>query len=232
MIHVKLTRPQRESDYRIAEAFKSFRTNIQFCGIDNKIIMLTSSMPGEGKTSTSFNLAASLAEIGKKVLLIDADMRKSNLVKRYMVDIHVKGLSQFLSGQSAIEEVLCETSIPNMHMIFAGAVPPNPAELLNGHIFEKMVTTFRKLYDYVIIDTPPLGSVTDAAVVSRVCDGVVFVCAAGAVKRKFAQDIIRQVTATGCKLLGVVLSKAENGGKGYYNKYYGNYYGEYGKHNG
>lgn len=229
MIHVKLTRPQREADYRVAEAYKALRTNIQFCGVENRVIMLTSSMPGEGKTSTSFNLAASLAEIGKKVVLIDADMRKSNLVKRYMVEIRVKGLSQLLSGQNTIEEVLCETSIPNLHMIFAGAVPPNPAELLNGAIFEKLVGAMKKMYDYVIIDTPPLGSVADAAVVSRNCDGMVFVCAAGEVKRKFVQDIVRQATGTGCKLLGVVLTKAENGGKGYYNKYYGKYYGKYGE---
>lgn len=228
MQSVKLTRPQREADYRVAEAYKALRTNVQFCGVNNKVIMLTSSMPGEGKTSTSFNLAASLAEIGKKVVLIDADMRKSNLVKRYMVEIRVKGLSQFLSGQDKIEDVLYETNIPNLHLMFAGAVPPNPAELLNGAIFAKLVEAMRKLYDYVIIDTPPLGSVTDAAVVSRVCDGVIFVCAAGEVKRKIAQDIVRQVTSAGCRLLGVVLSKAENGGKGYYGKYYGKYYGEYG----
>lgn len=228
MQSVKLTRPQREADYRVAEAYKALRTNVQFCGVDNKVIMLTSSMPGEGKTSTSFNLAVSLAEIGKKVVLIDADMRKSNLVKRYMVEIRVKGLSQFLSGQDKIEDVLYETNIPNLHLMFAGAVPPNPAELLNGAIFAKLVEAMRKLYDYVIIDTPPLGSVTDAAVVSRVCDGVIFVCAAGEVKRKIAQDIVRQVTSAGCRLLGVVLSKAENGGKGYYGKYYGKYYGEYG----
>ena len=228
MQSVKLTRPQREADYRVAEAYKALRTNVQFCGVDNKVIMLTSSMPGEGKTSTSFNLAVSLAEIGKKVVLIDADMRKSNLVKRYMVEIRVKGLSQFLSGQDKIEDVLYETNIPNLHLMFAGAVPPNPAELLNGAIFAKLVEAMRKLYDYVIIDTPPLGSVTDAAVVSRVCDGVIFVCAAGEVKRKIAQDIVRQVTSAGCRLLGVVLSKAENGGKGYYGKYYGRYYGEYG----
>ncbi len=228
MQSAKLTRPQREADYRVAEAYKALRTNVQFCGVDNKVIMLTSSMPGEGKTSTSFNLAASLAEIGKKVVLIDADMRKSNLVKRYMVEIRVKGLSQFLSGQDKIEDVLYETNIPNLHLMFAGAVPPNPAELLNGAIFAKLVEAMRKLYDYVIIDTPPLGSVTDAAVVSRVCDGVIFVCAAGEVKRKIAQDIVRQVTSAGCRLLGVVLSKAENGGKGYYGKYYGKYYGEYG----
>ncbi len=226
MIRVKLTRPQRERDYRIAEAFKALRTNVQFCGVENKIIMLTSSIPGEGKTSTSFNLAASLAEIGKKVVFVDADMRKSNLIKRYMVDKNVKGLSQFLSGQNSISDVLCETSIPNLHMIFAGAVPPNPAELLNGSVFEKLIHSMKKLYDYVIIDTPPLGSVTDAAVVSRVCDGVIFVCAAGEVKRKFVQDIVQQITATGVKLLGVVLSKAENGGRGYYNKYYGKYYGK------
>ncbi len=232
MLSVQLKRPAREKNYRVAEAYKTLRTNIQFCGVENKVIMLTSSMPGEGKSATSFNLAASLGEIGKKVLLIDADMRRSNLVNRYKVEARVKGLSEFLSGQNGIDEVLYLTNIPNVHIIFAGAMPPNPAELLNNRIFTKTIEKLRDLYDYIIIDTPPLGSVADAAVISQVSDGIIFVCASGFIRRKMAQDMVRQLAATKCKILGTVLTRVEKGGKGYYGKYYGkygDYYGEYGK---
>lgn len=223
MRSIQLKRPARESDFRVAEAYKALRTNIQFCGVDNKVIMITSSMPGEGKSSTSFNLASSLGEIGKRVLLIDADMRRSNMVKQYQVESRVKGLSEFLSGQSGIDEVLYITNIPNLHMIFAGAVPPNPAELLNNHVFTKTVEKLRELYDYIIIDTPPMGSVSDAAVISQVSDGVLFVCASGIVHRKMAQDIAKQISATKCKILGTVLTRVDKNQKGYYGNY-GDYY--------
>ncbi|HIS56562.1 MAG TPA: CpsD/CapB family tyrosine-protein kinase [Candidatus Fimimorpha excrementavium] len=232
MLSVQLKRPARENDYRVAESYKALRTNVQFCGVDNKVIMLTSSMPGEGKSSTSFNLAASLGEIGKKVLLIDADMRRSNMIKQYRVETRVKGLSEFLSGQNGIDEVLYATNIMNVHIIFAGAVPPNPAELLNNRIFTRTIEKLRELYDYIVIDTPPIGSVTDAAVISQVCDGIIFVCASGSIRRKMAQDIVRQLSATKCKILGTVLTRVERSGKGYYGKYYGkygDYYGAYGK---
>lgn len=115
-------------DRRGSEAYKTLRANLQFCGKDIKSIAITSCTPAEGKSTVSLNMAKSLAESGKRVLFIDADLRKSVLVSRCQVKQAVKGLSHYLSGQCAFADVVYSTNVPNLHMIFAGPVPPNPAE--------------------------------------------------------------------------------------------------------
>ena len=187
----------RQLDYRCNEAYKTLRTNIQLCGSDMKVIMFTSSTPNEGKSSVSFNLAVSLAESGKKVIFIDADLRKSVLVGRYKINKAIKGLTHF------------------------------PSELLANNSFDALVKALRDTYDYVIIDTPPLGSVTDAAIVAQKCDGAVLVVAAHMVNYKFVQKQLEQLKMTKCKILGSVLNKVDLAGDSYYGKYYGNYYGKY-----
>ena len=117
-------------DYQYEEAMKTLRTNIQFSGNGLKVIMLTSAVPNEGKSEISFSLASSLAQIDNRVLLIDADVRKSVLVTRYKLDRKIEGLSQYLSGQKKLEEVIYTTNIPNLDVIFSGPLSPNPAELL------------------------------------------------------------------------------------------------------
>ena len=169
MKHVNIYRSQLE--YSENESYKSLRTNLFFCGEEKKTIAVTSCTPNEGKSTVSLNLAMSLADSGKKVLFIDADLRKSVLIGRTEVEEEIKGLSHFLSYQAAVDEVIFATNIPRFHIIYAGAVPPNPAELLGGTYFKQLLTAVRKLYDYVIIDTPPLGSVIDGAVIADECDG-------------------------------------------------------------
>lgn len=217
----------RKLDYRCNEAYKTLRTNIQLCGSDMKVIMFTSSTPNEGKTSVSFNLAVSLAESGKKVIFIDADLRKSVLVGRYKINKAIKGLTHFLSGMNKFEEVICTTNVDNLYVVFSGIVPPNPSELLANNSFDALVKALRDTYDYVIIDTPPLGSVTDAAIVAQKCDGAVLVVAAHMVNYKFVQKQLEQLKMTKCKILGSVLNKVDLAGDSYYGKYYGNYYGKY-----
>ncbi len=219
-------------DYHSSEAYKSLRTNVQFCGEDIKVIALTSCTPNEGKSSISFQLALSMVEDGKKVLFIDADIRKSVLVGRYKIMAKkTKGLTHYLSGQSTLDEVKCATNIENLHIILTGPTPPNPSELLGGKYFKEMITTQREKYDVIIIDTPPLGSVIDSAIISRQCDGVILVIAAEEVSYKFANKVKEQLDIAGCKTLGVVLNKVKlrNGGKygKYYGKYYSRYYGKY-----
>lgn len=209
------------SGYIEEEAFKSLRTNIEFCGQDKKVIALTSSIPGEGKSSVTFNLAKSLAEDNKKVIIIDADLRKSVLVGRYKVSGVKKGLTHYLSGQSEIEEVLCTTNVKNLDMIFSGHSTPRPSELLGGDLFKELIQKFRKTYDYVIIDTPPLGSVIDAAVVSKVVDGAVIVIEASKISYKMTQKVKAQLDKAGCEVLGAILNKMDFS----QDKYYGNYYG-------
>lgn len=218
-------------DYAYEEAIKMLRTNIQFCGSNIRTIMFTSSVPNEGKSSITFALARSLAQTGKKVLLIDADIRKSVLVSRYQLEQDVYGLSQLLSGQKKMEEVLYSTNVELLDVIFSGPFSPNPAELLEEKLFTDLAELAREEYDYVIIDTPPITNVIDAAIVARVCDGAALVVESGAISYRIAQRVKQQMEKTGCRLLGVVLNKVGGENSGYYSKYYGSYgrYGKYGK---
>lgn len=211
--------------FGINEAYKSLRTNIQFCGSEVKLICITSCLPNEGKSNVSFNLAKSLADCGKKVILIDADLRRSALIGRYKPDIAVLGLTHYLSNQNKIDEILYETNIDNLDIIFTGPVPPNPSELLGSESFSDLLKIFRKVYDYVIIDTPPIGSVIDSAIVAQKCDGVVLVIESNVISYKFAQRAINQLEKTQSKILGAVLNKYSYKGKpyGYGNKKYKKY---------
>ena len=212
-------------DYRSNEAYKTLRTNLEFSGSDNKAIVLTSSTPNEGKSTVSIGLALALVESGKRVLFVDADLRKSVLVGRHKVTEEVKGLSHYLSGQADLNDVICRTQEPGLFVIFAGVVPPNPSELLGQKRFAHLVESGKANYDYVIIDAPPLGSVIDAAVIAKVCDASVLVVAAKTVSYKFVRTVKEQLEKTECPILGVVLNKVDMKQNKYYGKYYGNYYG-------
>lgn len=227
----KITLEKKEKlDFRASEAYKSLRTNLQFCGSEIKVIALTSCTPNEGKTSVAFYLAESLAESGKKVLFIDADLRKSVLVGRYGVGKINGGLTEYLAGQRETEQVIYQTEIDGMYMLFSGAIAPNPSELLGNHRFEALLQSAREQYEYIIIDTPPLGSVIDSAVVAQFVDGVIMVIANNTISYKFAQNVKKQLEKSNVKILGAVLNKVPMEKKGYGN-YYGNYYG-YGKYYG
>lgn len=212
-------------DYSANESYKSLRTNLLFCGEDKKVIVLTSCTPNEGKSTVALNLGLSLADIGKKVLLIDADMRKSVLLGRTHAEGEIKGLSHLLSHQESIENVIYATNVPRFHIIYAGKVPPNPAELLGSEYFKRMLQALRKVYDYIIIDSPPLGSVIDSAVIAEQCDGSIMVIESGAISYRFTQEVKSQLDRCGCPILGVILNKVDSSKQGYY--YYGRYYGKY-----
>lgn len=226
----------RELPYDVNEQYKYLRTNIQFCGADKKVILFTSAVPGEGKSTTTLELAKSMASLGKRVLLIDADLRKSHL-KHELVDMNELkyGLSHFLSGMVTLGEALCETDDPYLNIIFAGPVPPNPSELLSAHRIAPMVEWARNKYDYIFIDTAPLTAVIDAAVVAPVCDGAVLVIEAENIPYRMAQSVVTQLKNTGVNILGVVLNKVDfansENHKQYYKRYgYRKYYNyEYGK---
>lgn len=213
-------------DFKTKEAYKTLRTNVQFCGNDVKIISLTSCVPNEGKSMVSFNLAISMAETGKKVLFIDADLRKSVLIGRYKINKAIKGLTQYLSGVEQLDDVIYGTNVKNMDLILSGPVPPNPAELLNNEKFTELLETARKEYDYVIIDTPPIGQVIDPAIVAQQTDGVIFLISQANISYKYAQKQIEQMRKSGCRILGAVLNKVDPEEKG---GYYGGYYGKYSK---
>ena len=212
------------------ESLRTLRTNIQFCGDDMKVIMFTSSIPNEGKSTVTVNLARSLSESGKSVLVIDTDMRKSVLMGRLKAkateDKQVNGLSHYLSGQKALPDVVYLTQMPRFCMIFAGPSVPNPTEILDKKYFEDLITFARKNFDYVLIDCAPIGAAIDAEVVAKYCDGAVLVMAQGASDRRMVLEAKKQLEVAGVKLLGAVLNKVK-AEKGYYGKYYGSHYGHY-----
>lgn len=238
MQDVRLQFSKTSEDYRVKEAFKTLRTNIEFSGEDVRVIAVTSCTPNEGKSSVAMEMAKAFAEAGNRTILIDADMRKSVLVGRYKTGAVRTGLVHCLVGRAKLEDVICKTNVKNFYIAFAGPVPPNPSELLGGPRFEAMIDTLKKVYKYIIIDTPPLGSVIDAAVVSKNCDGTVLVIENNAISNKFAQKVKEQLDKGGANILGVVLNKVDMSAKGYYGhygryygKYYGKYYGRYGEEN-
>jgi capsular exopolysaccharide synthesis family protein len=212
-------------DFRGHEAYNTLRTNVQFCGKEIKTICITSCTPNEGKSVVSFRLATSMAEGGKKVLFIDADLRKSVLINRLKIDQTVVGLSQYLSGMNTLDEVLYHTNIENLDIIFTGPIPPNPSDLLGSKVFSNLIQAQRDKYDYIFIDTPPLGVVIDSANVSEYCDGALLVIQTNTISYKFAQRVIKQLEKGRCRVLGAILNKVDLKHHGYYGKYYGKYYG-------
>ncbi|MFB2022261.1 CpsD/CapB family tyrosine-protein kinase [Pseudoflavonifractor sp. P01025] len=204
-----------DNDFFTQEAYKVLRTNLQFCGQDIQVIAITSCNENEGKTTVALHLARSLAELGKEVLLIDADMRKSVLAGRNSNAKDVVGLSELLTGMVALGEALYQTQYPTLRLIFAGKYPPNPVELLNGKYFSALIKETRKAYQYVIIDTPPLGRVIDAAVVAPNCDGTVLVVG-NSTRYRQAQDVVEQLKKSGSKILGVVRNNTKKKDSAYY----------------
>lgn len=186
------------------EAYKTLRTNLMFCGRDIQIIAVTSHWENEGKTTVVLNLAKSLTELGKRVLVVDADMRKSVMAGRHTKAKNPAGLSEILTGLVKLSDGLYTTQYENLHIIFSGKYPPNPVELLGGKYFPMLLEETRKVYDYVLIDTPPLGQVIDAAVLAPFCDGTLVVMESHSIRQKHANTLINQLEKSGCKILGVV----------------------------
>lgn len=214
--------------YDIQEEFKTLRTNIDFSGEDVKVICVTSALPGDGKSTVSFNLSRAFAESGRKTLLIDADLRKSVMRKQIWKSGNPgQGLTYYLIGRKSYEETVCSTDLPNLDIIFAGQFPPNPSELLGSKRFAGLIEKARQNYSVVIIDTPPIGSVIDAAIVAKVCDGSVIVLKHKAISYRLAQRCKSQMEVAGTPILGCVLNNVDMSGDRYYGRYYGKYYGQY-----
>ncbi len=219
-------RNYKELDYFRNEAFKALRTNITFCGDDVRVIALTSSIPNEGKSDVTFNLAHAFAQDDKRVLIIDADNRNSVATGRYGVNEEVYGLSHYLTGKvdSALE-VVTSTNLPNLFYIFTGPKAPNPSELLGNQRFKNLIKEMRTQFDYIFIDCPPLGAVIDAAIIAKECDGAIIVIEEGTISRRLVSYVKSQLDMSGVRILGAVLNKVESQGKGYgYGYGYG--YGE------
>ena len=224
----RITFTHEDRSYAVREELKTLRTNIQFCGDDKRVILVTSCLAGEGKSTTTQELAETLSEIDKRVLYIDADLRKDKEEKDGLSGQYQYGLTHFLSGQCASRDAVYSTNIRGLYAVPSGLVPPNPSELLSNPRMHALLSEMKEVFDYIIIDTAPLGMVVDAAVLAPLCDGAILLVESGTVSYRLAQDVVKQLENTQCPILGVILNKVARTKSSYYG--YGKYgrYGAYG----
>lgn len=211
-----------------SEAYRMIRTNLEYTSIDRdkKVILFTSAKTKEGKTTTVVNLAITLAHSKHKVLLIDCDLRKPRIHKLFDLS-NEYGVVNLLAKNKELNEVIQKVAeIENLEVMTSGPIPPMPAELLSSDRMKALISDLSKNYDYILIDTPPVLSVTDAMILANMVDGVVLVVATGQTHMdaiKTAQKSLEKVNAN---ILGVILSKAERGKNAYYYYHYDYNYGE------
>jgi capsular exopolysaccharide synthesis family protein len=212
-----------------SEAFRGLRTNVLFSFADEgaRSVVVTSTGPGEGKTTVACNLAMGMAMAGQRVLLIDADMRRPRVHEALKLQ-RDPGLSNLLVGAAKAADVMRQTGVPNLYVLPAGKTPPNPAELLGSKRFAELLHSLRDHFDLVVIDTPPVMAVTDAAVVGYRASGVLFVAAADATNRHAAQTALDQLEHARVRFIGAVLNRVDLAGNPYYySKYYRKEYAGY-----
>ncbi|MGT2896316.1 tyrosine-protein kinase [Streptococcus entericus] len=229
MPQLELTRNKALDIKKTEEYYNAICTNIRFSGAHFKTIVLTSVQPNEGKSTTATSLAVSFARSGFKTLLIDADTRNSIMSGTFKANGKIAGLTSYLSGNSELLEVICDTNVENLSVIPTGPFPPNPTTLLQNNNFKELLTNARSWYDYVIIDSPPIGMVIDAAIIAQQCDASIVVTEAGEIKRKFITKAVDQMKQSGAQFLGIILNKVKQTVDNYGS--YGHYgdYGNYGK---
>lgn len=218
----------QNSPFGYTEAYKTLRTNLSFASIRKqyKKIIITSAIPNEGKSTVAANLATTLAESGAKVLLIDCDLRNPTLRRLLKIRLNFKdGLTSLLSGNAPIEECIFTYPKMNCDVLLAGPTPPNPVELLSSPQMNALLDSLSSRYDYIICDTPPVSIVTDAAALSRFCDGVILVVRQKASTRQQVSAAIRNLQAVQANIIGTILSCYDlSNDTQADNSYYGGYY--------
>lgn len=229
----RLFRVDTQAPFPFVEAYKSLRTNLEFLSgaEDCRMIVVTSSVPNEGKSNVAANLAITMAAGGKRVLLVDADLRKGLMSRYFRIPRAHAGLSGLLSAQNTGDQALVYDKTSHITVMPSGPLPPNAAELLSTPRAASLFAELRKNYDYVIFDTPPVSVVTDAAIISRIADGAVLVVRPGVTTIQGAQLSKKRLEDVNAHILGVVLNgydaKKTTKRDGYYYSY--NYY-EYDSH--
>ncbi|MBU3104473.1 CpsD/CapB family tyrosine-protein kinase [Clostridium gasigenes] len=204
-----------------AESYRTLRTNLQYSSFDKeyKVIVITSSEPGEGKSTTAGNLAMSLAQGEKRVILIDCDLRKPSLHKRFKIS-NIMGLSDVLIGREVIENAATRYK-KNITVLTSGKIPPNPSEMLGSKAMTALLNELQGIFDYIILDTPPIQAVTDSQILGAKADGVILVVKAEKTKKESVQNSINLLKKVNAHIIGTVLNGVDNKR----NKYY-YYYGE------
>ncbi len=212
--------------FTASESIYQLRTGILYSSKDVKTIAITSAYENQGKSFVSFHLAYSLSQVGKKVLLVDTDMRKSVLQRRLGLDGIKLGLSEYLSGNAEIGQIIYDVGIPNLHVLFSGKLVPNASALLSAKWLENLCEEVRDSYDYIIFDTPPICVVGDAAIVASMCDGALLVVENGVTKKKILAQMKSEMDKVGANVLGVVQNMvgSKKDSSYYGKKKYGYYY--------
>lgn len=219
-------------NFAASEAYKLLRTNLMYAltGEEKdecKVVGVTSSVRGEGKSTTTLNLAYSLAEAGQYVLVLECDMRLPTLAKRLGMDGQ-KGVSNLLAGLCNGSEVIRRTELhQNLYVLPAGEIPPNPSELLGSERMKVVIDTLKKDFDYILLDLPPVNAVSDPLVASKLTDGIVLVVRQNYSSKRALGEAVRQLHFVDAKILGFVMTSADSGSKGN-KKYYKKYYKQYG----
>ncbi len=212
-----------------AEAFRVLRTNLLFASVDHELhsLLVSSPNPGEGKSFVSSNLAVAFAQTGKRVILIDADLRKPTLHRVFSLVNNVGVTSALVAPTSALESMLQETSVPDLRVMTSGPLPPNPSELLSSHKMEELMHNLAAQCDLVVIDSPPVTVVSDTAVLASRADGVLVVFAADRVRRDLARNAMAALRQVNARVLGVVLNRTTGNQHGYYYSYHKSYGNQY-----
>ncbi|WP_144512772.1 CpsD/CapB family tyrosine-protein kinase [Bacillus sp. FJAT-22090] len=207
----------------VSEQFRTLRTNINFSMPDKelKTLLITSSSPGEGKSTVAANMAVVFSQEGKRVLLVDADMRKPTVHHTFHVT-NTEGISNLLSRKSVLEDVVKTCEIDNLSIITCGPIPPNPAELLSSQTMQKLLGEMSNKYDLVIFDAPPVLSVTDAQILSNKCEGTVLILNSGKTEKNALLKAKETLKSSKANILGVVLNNFQLQKNHYYYQYYGN----------
>lgn len=210
----------KNTNFTIQEAYKRLRTNIRFCIRDQKCkkFCLTSGYAGEGKSITLLNLAISIAQTGKKVLLIDADLRRP-AVARLLVEKASPGLSEILAGEVDVFDAIRPEAYPNLDIIFSGEIPPNPSEILSSERMQELIESSSERYDYILVDTPPVNVVTDACVVANLLDGVLLLVRQDRSKKDAVRQAVSNLQLTGANILGYILNGVTSEDSNYYGTY-------------
>lgn len=216
----ELTITLPEIDRSVSEALRSIRTSLLYTGV-TKVIAVTSSIPDEGKTVVSVQLAAQFASLGKRVLLVDCDLRKPKIKRMLGVKGSVTGLSECLSSQADFS--IYSTNVDHLYVLLSGKIPPNSSELLSNGKLEKMLKVLKERFDYIIIDTPPAVGAVDIQIVGSMIDGVLLVIRSNYVKMSVVRNVVKQFERNNIRIIGAILNGVKKTDKDYYYYYYYEY---------